>query len=354
MLIRPTIEELHAKILENIGNEYDKTVGYITHDMTKTFAIEETKAYEAINKVYDGIDVEKISGDDLERFIYQRKGISRKQATFSEGLLNVTGNGSIKIGDVFETEAGTQFKAIENKTITTSGVVKIRSILAGQIGNVASGTIAKMPITITGIEKITNQDPTVGGYEAESDASLLDRYYLALRTPPTSGNKYHYLQWALEVEGVGDAKVYPLDKGTNTVTVVIIDAEKQPPTDELIQKVQDHIDPNSEGIGEGQAPIGAMCYVEGATGVAVNIALSITVASGYTNKIVQQGIKTNIANHLKEIAFKQTYLSYAKVGAIILDTDGVADYANLTINGTTGNINIEDRQVLTLGGVIIA
>lgn len=354
MLIKPTLTELHEKILKNISDEYDKTIGYLTHDMTKVFAIEETEMYAAINEVYDGIDVEKLSGDNLERFIYQRKGISRKQATYAEGLLNVTGNGTIETGALFETEAGTQFTTTETKTIVTSGVISIRAVAAGQVGNVAANTITKMPMTITGINSVTNTIPTTGGYEAENDADLLDRYYLALRTPPTSGNKYHYLMWAKEVEGVGDAKVYPLDKGTNTVTVVIIDADKQPPEEELIKKVQDYIDPNSAGIGEGQAPIGAMCYVEGATGVSVNVALNLTVANGYEKESVKASIESNIEAHLKDIAFKQTYLSYARVGSIIFDTEGVEDYTDLKLNDTTSNVSIADRQVLTLGGVSLA
>lgn len=354
MLSNPTIDAIHEQILKNISDGYDKTIGYITYDMTRTFAIEEKEMYDAINTVYDGIDVEKLSGDDLERFIYQRKGISRKQATSADGVVTVTGNGTVSEGAMFETEAGTQFKAIETKVIAASGNVRIRAVISGYVGNVAANTITKMPVTITGIDAVTNTEPTTGGYEAESDADLLDRYYLALKTPPTSGNKYHYLMWAKEVEGVGDAKVYPLDKGTNTVTVVIIDADKKPADGDLIEKVQNYIDPNSAGIGEGQAPIGAMCYVESATGVEVNVSLNLTAASGYERDSVKAAIESNITEHLKDIAFKQTYLSYARVGAIIFDTDGVEDYTNLTLNGGTSNVTIEDRQILTLGGVTVA
>jgi uncharacterized phage protein gp47/JayE len=353
LLTNYTIDELHQKILDNISNEYDKTVGYIIYDVTKTFAIEEKEIQDTMNQVYKQLDIEQLKGDDLERFIYQRKGINRKAATYAVGVVQVTGTGTVTKGAIFETEAGTQFIANETKEIVTTGVVAIRAALGGTIGNVATGTINKMPVTINGIDAVTNADPTHGGYEAETDTSLLDRYYLALRTPPTSGNKYHYLMWSKEVEGVGDAKVYPLDQGANTVTVVIIDAEMKPPDADLITKVQQHIDPGSNGTGEGQAPIGARCFVVGAAAVPVNVSVNVTPLTGYTTEQARGYIAESIGAYLKQIAFKQNYFSLAKVGAIILDCEGVADYTNLELNDAAANVEITDRQVITLGGVVI-
>lgn len=351
MLVNKTVDELHKEILGNISDDYDKTVGYLTYDATRSFAIEGVNLHNSATAVYEKTDVENLSGDELEKFINQRKGITRKQATKSIGLLEVQGTGTVSIGAIFETEAGTQFKATETKVITTTGIVKIEALLPGAVGNVGANNIKKIPVTISGINSVNNPAPTVGGYEAESDESLLERYYLALRTPPTSGNKYHYLMWAKEVEGVGDARVFPLERGTNTVEVVIIDADKQPAIEEVVQKVQTHIDPDSQGVGEGQAPIGARCYVVSATEKAVNLSLKVTLLSGYDTEVVKSNLTKNITEHLQSIAFKDNYLSYARVGSIILDTVGIQDYTNLTINGLTDNVPVGEKEVLTLGGV---
>ena len=45
--------------------------------------------------------------------------------------------------------------------------------------------------------------------------------------PATSGNVYHYQQWALEVSGTGAAKVFPLADGPGTVTVLVVDSDKK-------------------------------------------------------------------------------------------------------------------------------
>ena len=46
-------------------------------------------------------------------------------------------------------------------------------------------------------------------------------------------------------------------QGVNTVDVVIADNAGQPASPALVKSVQDYIDPDSEGAGRGQAPIGA-------------------------------------------------------------------------------------------------
>lgn len=37
---------------------------------------------------------------------------------------------------------------------------------------------------------------------------------------------YHYMQWALEVPGVGAAKVFPLRNGLGTVMILIVNSNK--------------------------------------------------------------------------------------------------------------------------------
>ena len=95
-------------------------------------------------------------------------------------------------------------------------------------GNLPSGSITMMPVQLSGIVRVTNQEPTHDGYDAETDEAYYQRFLIRVQTPPTSGNVYHYLSWALEVAGVGAAQVYPLGHGDNTVDVVIIDAEVCP------------------------------------------------------------------------------------------------------------------------------
>ena len=308
---------------------------------------------EKLQIVSDKLDIENIYGEERERFIFQRTGITRRQATFSEGVITVKGNGIVKKGDLFETEGLIRFKAVETVNVIEQADIIVKAVTAGAIGNVPMGSITKMPITIQGITSCTNHTATEGGYQQENDKDLLVRYYERLREPATSGNIYHYKRWAKEVEGVGAVNVFPLWNGDNTVKIVIIDLERQPASDELVEKVQNYIDPNSTGTGQGQAPIGAYCTVESAKPKIINVSVLLHVSKYVVLEVIKKEIENKIIEYFKQIAFEQEYASFAQIGANILSVENVLDYENMTLNGLTQNITCQKYEVMILGEVTL-
>lgn len=348
-----TTEEIHNAMLGDISDEYEKVEGSFIYLATKPVAQQLRVVEQNLIDMNSKLDIENLRGNELEDRVYDRTGIERKQATYATCDLTVEGNGDVNVGDLFESESGVQFEATETVTIATSGIVNVRCVQPGVIGNIPSGKINMIPVTLDGITSCVNNNPSSGGYGVEADADLLERYYERIRTPSTSGNKYHYINWAKEVSGVGDAKVFPLWNGSNTVKIVIIDSNKQAASETLVADVQSYIDPNSSGLGEGKAPIGAVCTVASAAEKAINVSFSATLEQGYTHETVIQNATENISEFLKSIAFSLDYVSYTKIGSIILDTTGIKDYTNLTINDGISNIDIADVEVAIIGGVTI-
>lgn len=349
-----TQEQINEDMLQNISDEYEKSTGFLTADLVKSEAIELENVYKVIEQLINMVDVDKLTEDELTKYVLQRKGIIRKEATYAKVDLTVNGTGTINIGDLFATATNIQFKSLETKNISGNGIIKAQAVIAGTDGNVGANTIISMPITIQGITSVNNDIPSYGGFNAESDESLRNRYYEALKTPATSGNVYHYLQWAKSVQGVGNAKIVSLWNGANTVKIIIIDSDMKPASQDIIDAVQNYIDPKGEnnitlGTGKGQAPIGAYCTVVSATGLPINVNVDITLLDGFVMDTVINSIKENLTSYFKSIAFNQNYVSYAKIGSIILDTEGVKDYTTLTVNGGTSSINVNDEEVAVIG-----
>ncbi|MBU3146903.1 baseplate J/gp47 family protein [Clostridium sp. CF012] len=347
-----TVDNINQEMLTSIPDEYEKTLGNPTADIIKSFAIESNSIWVGLQALFNKVDVDKLEGEELTSYVTQRKGIDRKIATFSNAALTIVGNGNIVVGNLFATANGLQFRSLQNITVANTAIVTVQALDAGNNGNVGANAINQMPVTIAGIVSCNNLLASFDGFEAETDDLLRERYYEALRMPATSGNRFHYMKWAKEIVGVGDAKVISLWNGANTVKVIIIDSNKQPASVDVVKKSQDYIDPAITGTGEGEAPIGAYCTVVSAISKSINIDLvDIQEATNYTLAEITETLKTNITEYLKEVAFKQDYISYAKIGNVILNTKGVEDYSNLKINGGIENISIANEEVAVVGAI---
>ena len=345
------MSDVLQKLLDEIPDTYQKTIGFPTWIILKAFALGIEQGLELISKSYTKLNPENLTGSDLDTYIYYRSDISRTQAVFAGGTVTVYGNGTINIGDVFATDGGVRFVSGEKVAVDGEADVLVACEIAGTIGNVPAESIKIMPVTIAGISSCTNKAPITGGYDEETDEHLLERFVLNLQKPPTSGNIWQYMQWALSVDGVGNVKVFPLGHGDHTVDVVLLGSDGKPASDDVVLNVQNYIDPDSSGVGSGVAPIGARAFVSPATALEVNISVNVQMLSSGEQEAVKEGITKAIENYFASIAFKQDYVSFARVGEAILNVIGVKDYTDLKLNSTSGNLDVSERQVPILAGL---
>jgi len=338
---------IHDRMMVNISDDYDKSKGNFVYDVTKPVAVEFAKQQIQIAAVQEKLDVEKLTGDELTRTVYQRTGIIRKPATQATTTVIVSGTAGtlVKVGELVGTET-ILYTVIEEAILNESGFAHIRVQCNefGQIGNVPANAIKNFPASINGLVNVYNPESVTNGYDEETDSDLRQRYYDKLQRPGKAGNKYHYREWALKVTGIGDAKIFPRYNGPLSMKVVVIDANKLPANPELIEAVREHI--------EVEMPFGVDdLLVIPAEALLINLSVALTIMPGYTEEVVKANIKKNITKHLKEIAFRTSFVSYAKIGALIIESDGVLDYQDLLINGSTANVVIPDDGVPVMGGV---
>ena len=281
-------------------------------------------------------------GEYLDRKVAEQ-GITRKQATFAKGTVRITGDVSAVIPKGAKVAADDILFAVDKDTVISgSGYADVTAtcVVRGSVGNVLVGQINHFPVTLPKLTDVSNITAFTGGYDEEIDSELLQRYLEKVSRPNISGNKYHYIEWAKEITGVGDVQVIPLWNGVGTVKVIITDTNNQPANVELISEVQTHIDENK--------PIGANVTVASATPLKINISVELVTSSN-----VQTDIEMAISDYLSDASLKKLYISYAKIGSLILSVSGVDDYTNLKVNGGTANISIPAGSIPVLGSVVI-
>ena len=343
MIIRKTKDEILKNMLNNLSSEYDKTEGGLFYDNLAPVSIELSNFRDIVEYVHRMGFADTSEGIFLEK-IAATVGLSRRGAVNSVGEVEIEGETGtiIEVGTKISSDTYI-FETTEKKIIDVSkkAIVPTRSVDKGSGCNVGIGAIKYFPVTIQGLTKVTNLKEFKEGYDAETDEELRTRYFIKVREPATSGNIYHYRQWCLAVPGIGGVKIFPLWNGNGTVKLVLMDVNGLSPGTDLMNRVREYV--------EEQRPIGATVTYNAAISKIVNFTGKVRIGTETTIEKVSEEFKKKVIEYFRKSAFKDDYLSYAKLGNILLNVEGVKDYLDFKMNNGTTNITLGAEDVPTFG-----
>lgn len=336
-----TQEEFLQSMLSNLSNTEDKTPNSFSYDILSAAAIVFEDFQRVILELFKKFDVMNLEDEELDARVLQIAGIKRKQATQSTGEVTITGLPKTVIPKETVFLAGSlEFTIDRDYAIPETGniTIKVKSVSYGGDANVLPNAIDKSNPQIMGVDNISNAKEINNGYDQETDDDLRERYLEKLLHPPKAGNPAHYKLWATEVDGIWNAKVFRTWQGGGTVKVVVIGLNRKAVGPDLIEKVKKHI--------LEEAPIRyESLTVESATTKKVKVDVKIKLTQNANLIEVKEEIKDRIEKYFYRISFKENIVSYAKVGAEILKVPGVADYDDLKLNGSMGNVVMKETEV---------
>jgi uncharacterized phage protein gp47/JayE len=336
-----TYETLLNRMLGKVPDTFDKREGSVIYDALAPAAIELQLMYIELDTMLKLAFADTAYGKYL-RLRTTEMGVDPIAATYALRKAFFYGSNNVAM----DVPIGSRFTLDNINYVTVekinTGKFKLQCETAGAVGNIPFGSL--IPIDyIEGLAKAQLEDILTPGEDEETDQSLLKRYHFRVRQPITSGNIYHYKQWAREVPGVGDAKVFPLWAGNGTVKIAIANSDMQPAIPALVTTVAEHI--------ETVHPIGATVTVVSATGKGINVAAKIFMAPGHALQAVYDAFLTAVDSYLREIAFNSTYVSHARIGTLLFAIPGVDDYSNLALNGAIGNVTLTGEEIPVLGSI---
>lgn len=344
---------IHQRMLENLPDDIDKTEGGFAHDFTRPAALEKAELLIAINDAIKVFFPAWSYGAYID-MIATHDGLTRKSATYAETYLTVTGAPGTIIpeGFLWSTPSTAISNAVEFETVADTTIdengdasVLVRCTEAGTVGNVPANSITLMSSPMGGIADITNENAASGGTETETDDELRVRIEEKDKSGESSfvGCNADYKRWAKEVDGVGDVTVIPewQGPGTGTVKLIVMDSNGEPATSTLLAQVYDHI-MASLNQDSRLAPIGAILTVVTATETYITVAATVELEE----EAVLEDVSASFETALKEYFSTAKYegeIKYTRVGSILSETSGVADYdhTSLLLNSGTANITID-------------
>ena len=353
-----TTENLHQKILGYMPDDIDKSEGSFAWDIVSRPAAR-MMSYLMQYALIEGIKIAfpRYSYGTYLDELAKSNSLQRKAATHSTGTITVTGTAgvTIPVGSVFSTEStsGTEsidFETTEKAVIGEGGTVDIaiQCTEAGINGNVSVGTIIMKSSDLPdGITAVTNAVPTVGGTDEEDDESLIERIESVEQSKSVSfvGSVSDYKRWAESVDGVGKAIVIPAQDNSGMVTIVLTDANGDPASETLCQAVYDSIIGVKEDQSDRQTNInGNLLTVKAPEMVEITVSATLYL----DNTVSLSEIKTAYLTALNEYlttAISTGKVKYSEICSLLLATDGVEDYSNVTLNGGTSNISLAKDEI---------
>ena len=336
-------ETIKQRILDSIVIDIDKREGSFTNNMISPVVEELAKAY--IN-MEDILSLGFID-DSFDTYLDKRVsefGVYRKEGIKAIGEIKVEGkdgatitNGTlIKANDLY-------FTVLNDIELPNENILYVEANEAGYKYNLLANTEFELVEKNDKVTRLVNEVEFTNGVDVESDEDLRKRFVKVVNNPSTSGNKNHYEEWALEVNGVGRAIVYPLHAGNGTVKVMIVGNDNKPVSEEIIDNCKLHIEENM--------PIGCQLTVITPSLLNVSVKASIELKEGYILEDIQTDFKTSLNEYLKGVT---TELTYSKVYGLLVNHSGVEDVTEFKINDSNVNISISEDKIINVSEIILS
>lgn len=343
-----TFEYILQSMLDRVPNAFDKREGSIIYNALAPSAAELAEAYIMLSLIEDESYVDTASYNSLVKKCKER-GIYPYPATntIAKGVFNI----DVPIGSRFSLDS-LNYLVIEK---ISTGVFKLQCEDVGPISNLGS----LIPIEyIEGLETAELTEILINGEFEEDEDSLRKRYYNSLESEAFGGNIADYKEKVNKLQDVGGVKVYPVWNGGGTTKLVIINSNYDVPSSELVNQVQEKIDPTqNQGKGLGIAPIGHIVTVVGVDAVKVNISTTITYEDGWSFEELKASIEQCIDEYFNDLnktwdSNDNLIVRISQIETRLLNLEGVIDIENTLINNVASNFVVDADSIVKRGEII--
>ena len=314
--------------------------------------------FEALRSVAQIIDITTCTGYVLDEKMFER-GLRRNPPEATTAHYYCIFDGAVpEVGDAL-TCSGHMFyvESVELDEYDNLTVIIESEETGTAMNSLVQGTSVIPEIDVDGLISCTLGTLYDPAEDPEDDDTARARLLRRVFGPDENGNASQIRTWAESVLGVGSARVIPRWNGPLTIKVVIVGTDGAVASQEVVDAVQEYLDPGSTGMGEGIASIGQIITVVAAQALTVDISVSVskTASSSYEN--IQIEMTSLLEEYFGSIAVAEydstLSIRYNRILAIIAGMDDVVDFDNLLLNGDEENIDFTIEQMPVLGEVTV-
>ncbi|WP_250278895.1 baseplate J/gp47 family protein [[Clostridium] colinum] len=356
-----TFYNILKRAMGKVSDNFDKRQGSVIYDALAPICAELAQAYIELDRVLK----EGFADTSSRYYLIKRameRGLKPFSATYSTILASFEGDINLKGGERFSTDKEVNFFYTGEKE---ENYYKLKCEQLGSVGNISYGDL--MPIdNIPNLKKAKIHKIYISGIDEEETESFRKRYFKSFKSQAFGGNKADYIEKVkllnedenvISNGGIGGIKVYRVPNGGGTVKILITNNSYNEPTKELLNIVQQKIDPlEHTGEGVGIAPIGHFVTVEPAKCIKINIDTEIELKSGYEVNDVKEYIEESISKYLEELCKtweegNNIVVRISHIESSILNIFGVEDVKNTKINNSNKNFILDEFSIPLRGEI---
>lgn len=345
MFENKTFEQILSDMLNYVNSiepDLDTRVGSLIYTALAPMALELETAYHEMDMILDETFLETASKEYLVKH-GEQVGLTLNEATYGryKGEFNV----DVVIGSRFNLDKfnyAITSKISDPDATNEYYVFELVCETSGSEPNDYLGDLT--PISyVANLSHAKLVSALVYGEDEEDTEIFRARLQEHIAKPPVVGNISQYNEWLSEYDGIGKYRVLSCWNGQNTVKLLILNSENKAASSELITQVQNYFDPptssinddssdlsypQGRGMGNGQAPIGAIVTVDTITEIPIKVVCTLQLKEGYISPI---GVQEAVEAYLNSLVLNKTTVAYMPLSAKIYDAESVADVTSLTV-----------------------
>lgn len=398
-----TEETIYNDMINNIPSDVDTREGSIIYNALMPIAMELSDVYSQLGMVYDEVFADTASYAYLAKRAAERGLYPEDETKATLKMVVTPASSNITIGDVFI--LGELSYTVTSEIDKSKGEWQVECDTAGIIGNSQLGDLlpAETSDELNDLEEVELTEVLIPGQDEEDEETFRLRYFESFTDYAFSGNKQSYKDAVNSIDGVGSCKVIRqwddgydpkslqinddvtnwISKqsadtvGTNvytwlnkiytasknnllttggTIKIIIATSDYKAPSGTLIATVQNALDPNSHGEGEGIAPIGHAVKVEGCISKTINYSFKLVYVRNYNFDKLKTDIESAIDEYHAELSndwadADETVIRTSFIETKLLAITGIADITEIQINGSDDNLILNENELPVRGDV---
>jgi len=279
----------------------------------------------------------------------QQRGLERKEAQAAVGTLTFSRTEALSYDlpipldtvCAVDKQSTVRYVTIEEATLkanTVSVTVKAKAKKGGRDSNTAVNTVTTMITPPSGIKSVTNNEPFVGGMDAEDDFEFRSRLLTSYRNISNGTNAAFYKEFATAYPNVSSAGVVAKENGVGTISVYVA-ARGGVPSDEMIAELQRKFDQARE--------INVLVTVKAPVLQAINVAIQIKPAVQYSFSYAKEICIDVIERYIGQIGIGGVF-RISEMCKLLMETGAIVNYKT-----NSSDVKLTQSKLAVKGSVTI-